>query len=299
MLHGKNLLTLKWVCEALQVSRSGYYNWVKRQEYREAKEEKDQADFTIILKAYHLYEKACGSRGIYMRLLHQGIKMNRKKIQRLMRKYQLFCSIRKPNPYKKIARATQENITKPNILNRQFKDSEPKTVILTDITYIPYGQGQVAYLSVMKDCRTKQILAYELSESLAVDFVLNTVTKLLKHHQIPKQQKTLIHSDQGTHYTSIAFQTILKDNELRQSMSRRGNCWDNAPVESFFGHMKDDLPDLSLVRDYSAIQRIVDEHMHYYNNYRYQWDLAKLSPNQFEQYLKTGVHPLSHLIDVA
>ncbi|WP_459771611.1 DDE-type integrase/transposase/recombinase, partial [Alkalibacterium sp. s-m-28] len=82
---------------------------------------------------------------------------------------------------------------------------------------------------------------YQLSESLSIDFVLEMIEDLLINHDISKQQKTLIHSDQGIHYTSIKFQKLLADKELRQSMSRRGNCWDNAPQESFFGHMKDEI----------------------------------------------------------
>jgi len=77
-------------------------------------------------------------------------------------------------------------------------------------------------------------------------------------------------------------------------MSRRGNCWDNAPQESFFGHMKDELPDLGGLNTFEALQTIVDDYMDYYNNDRYQWHLAKLSPNQYETYVKTGVYPLAH-----
>ena len=85
------------------------------------------------------------------------------------------------------------------------------------------------------------IMAYVLSDSLEVDFVLETVNRLLEQHRISLSTETLIHSDQGCHYTSCRFIQIVKDAQLRQSMSRRGNCWDNAPQESFFGHMKDEI----------------------------------------------------------
>lgn len=233
-----------------------------------------------------------------MRLLHKDIIMSRKKIQRLMRKYHLFCPIRKPNPYKQMAKAKKEHATKSNDVQRQFKAYGPKIVLLTDITYMYYGRARKAYLSTIKDAYTNQILAYEMSASLEIDFVLSTIHQLIANHDIPKNHKTLIHSDQGTHYTSVKFQALVTDEKLRQSMSRRGNCWDNAPQESFFGHMKDELPALGNLNAFEALQTIVDDYMEYYNNDRYQWGLAKLSPNQYEQYIKTGVYPLAHHLEI-
>lgn len=107
------------------------------------------------------------------------------------------------------------------------------------------------------------------------------------------QAETIIHSDQGCHYTSHKFINILYDKKLRQSMSRRGNCWDNAPQESFFGHMKDHIkPKLAECTAFSDVQVIIDDYIDYYNNRRYQWHLAKLSPNEFYKFVTTGVYPL-------
>jgi len=278
------------------VSRSGYYSWKKNQEQRDQRDVKDQADFEWILKAYQKRNKNKGSRGIHMTLLHMGILMNRKKVQRLMRKFNLFCPIRKPNPYKRMARAKQEAATKPNLLKRDFKANGPRSSLLTDITYLFYGRGKKAYLSTIKDSFTNQILSYVLSDSLEVDFVLETLNRLFENHEIPKNKKTLIHSDQGLHYTSIKFQSLVSDYELRQSMSRRGNCWDNAPQESFFGHMKDELPDLHQLNTFQQLQEALDDYMDYYNNERYQWNLAKLSPNQYDEFIKTGEYPLKNLV---
>lgn len=256
----------------------------------------DRIDFELILAAYQYRGYAKGSRSIHMCLLQTGIIMNRKKIQRLMDKYNLVCPIRKPNPYKRMAKSKKEHVTKPNLLNRQFKAHGPKTVLLTDITYLYYGRGQKAFLSTIKDAFTNQILSHTLSESLEVDFVLRLIEQLMENHAIPKKQKTLIHSDQGVHYTSIKFQTLLNNKELRQSMSRRGNCWDNAPQESFFGHMKDELGNLDSLLTFSDLSAKINDYMDYYNNERYQWDLAKLSPNQYAAFIKTGVYPLAHLV---
>ena len=162
--------------------------------------------------------------------------------------------------------------------------------MLTDITYLPYN-GTFAYLSVILDAFTKQVLAYVTSPSLEVDFVLETVDILISRHGAELKTKTLLHSDQGCHYTSYSYIDILKDNSLRQSMSRKGNCWDNAPQESFFGHMKDEL-DLASCSDYNDLLARIDDWADYCNNDRYQWNLALLSPNEYARYLESGVYPL-------
>lgn len=289
-----NLQNVKELCEIAGVSRSGYYNWVASAAKREQKEAQDRADFDLILQAYNFRGYDKGIRGIYMRLLHLDppIVMNLKKIQRLMHKYNLFCPIRKANPYRRMAKAMRTDCVFENILNREFKEHGPRKVLLTDITYIPYC-GIFCYLSVIIDAFTKQALAYVLSESLELDFVLETVQNLIDIHGISLDADTLIHSDQGCHYTSKKFRQIVKDSELRQSMSRRGCCWDNAPQESFFGHMKDEIGvKISAAESFSAVQAIIDDWMDYYNKERYQWELAKLSPDEYYKYLLTGHYPL-------
>lgn len=173
---------------------------------------------------------------------------------------------------------------------RKFTEYGPRNVLLTDITYLPYN-GTYAYLSTVLDAYTKQILSYVLSDSLEVDFVLETVEKLIKDHGIELTKETMIHSDQGCHYTSIRFIELVNDRELRQSMSRKGNCWDNAPQESFFGHMKDDI-DIRECTKYREVKAVIDDWMEYYNSERYQWQLSKLSPDEYYKYITTGVYPL-------
>ena len=289
-----NLQNVKELCEIAGVSRSGYYNWVASADKREQKEAQDRADFDLILQAYNFRGYDKGIRGIYMRLLHLDppVVMNLKKIQRLMHKYNLFCPIRKANPYRRMAKDMRTDCVFENILNREFKEHGPRKVLLTDITYIPYC-GIFCYLSVIIDAFTKQALAYVLSESLELDFVLETVQSLIDKHGVSLDADTLIHSDQGCHYTSKKFRQIVKDSELRQSMSRRGCCWDNAPQESFFGHMKDEIGvKISVAESFLEVQTIIDDWMDYYNRERYQWELAKLSPDEYYSYILTGHYPL-------
>ena len=287
-----NVLSVSMLCDIAQVSRSGYYRWINAEEKRKELEERDRKDFELILIAYQYRGYDKGARGIYMRLLHMNppITMNVKKIRRLMKKYNLFCPIRKANPYRRMAKALQTNNVADNILNREFKEHGPRMVLLTDITYIPYSNTR-CYLSTILDAFTKELLAYVLSESLEVDFVLETVNILIEKHGISLSAQTLVHSDQGCHYTSYSFIQILKDKNLRQSMSRRGNCWDNAPQESFFGHMKDEI-DVSGCKTFEEVKKIIDDWIDYYNSDRYQWDLAKLSPLEFYKYITTGEYPI-------
>lgn len=291
--NDNNLLNISELCKIAGVSRSGYYNWINNKDKRKIKERRDEADFQLILTAYSFRGYDKGARGIHMRLLHMGIRMNIKKIRRLMKKNDLVCQIRKANPYRRMAKAIQTSSIAPHLVDRNFIQA-PRLIILTDITYLFYGKSRKkAYLSVMKDCFTNEILAYVVSESLEVDFVLQTVHQLIeKHGDSLKTNQTIINSDQGVHYTSIAFQQLLKDKELRQSMSRRGNCWDNAPQESFFGHMKDeiDIKDCELFED---LIEIIDDYMDYYNNDRYQWELEKLSPSEYYQYWLTDIWPIN------
>ena len=239
-------------------------------------------------------QDAKGIRGIHMRLLHMDppVLMNLKKIQRLMRKYGLKCPIRKANPYRRMAKALKTDTVADNLLKREFREHGPRKVLLTDITYIPCC-GTFFYLSVIKDAYTLQILAYVLSESLEVDFVLETVNILIANHGATLDDETLIHSDQGCHYTSKKFREIVKDSNLRQSMSRRGNCWDNAPQESFFGHMKDHIMDkIATAASFEETKAIIDDYMDFYNSDNGIWELAKLTPNEYYEYCLTGVYPL-------
>ena len=286
-----NLLSVGRLCDLACVSRSGYYRWLSAADSRAQREERDRRDFELILEAYRFRGRNKGARGIHMRLLHMGILMNIKKIRRLMKKYQLVCPIRKANPYRQMMRAIQTSHRADNIVNRNFTQAGPRTILLTDITYIPDEEG-FCYLSSVKDAVTRECLAHVLSRSMEEEFVLETIEQLMSRHGFSMNAKTLIHSDQGPHYTSVRFIDLLKDKKLRQSMSRRGNCWDNAPKESFFGHMKDEL---KIHRDMSFEEILVevDDWMDYYNNDRYQWGLAKLSPREFYEYLMTGEYPLA------
>lgn len=290
-----NALSISKMCELAEVSRSGYYEWLAAKPVREQRENNDRADFDLILEAYKHRGYAKGARGIYMRLLHMEIRMNLKKIRRLMNKYGLKCPYRGPNPYRQMAKALRTNSVFPNVVNRNFLAGGARKVLLTDITYIFYDTG-VCYLSTVLDAFTHEILAYELSTNLQIGFVLKTVEDLVKKHGCTLDDTTIVHSDQGCHYTSKAFIKALHDYNFVQSMSRKGNCWDNAPQESFFGHMKDEIKyEIAMMKTFDKVKEKIDDWIDYYNNDRYQWELAKLSPKEYYQYVTTGVYPLANV----
>ena len=290
--HDNNLLSISALCRIAGVSRSGYYNWVGNEGVRQQQEDADKADFDLILEAYRFRGYPKGARAIHMRLLHTGIRMNVKKIRRLMKKYGLVCPIRRPNPYRRMARDMQTNHVAPNVINREFRLHGERKILLTDITYLFYRGGR-CYLSVIMDAYTKEALAWQVSESLAVDFVLLTVEQLQQSHGMSLDSEVIVHSDQGCHYTSNAFIAKLRDAEFVQSMSAKGCCWDNAPQESFFGHMKDEIKaEVVKCRSFPEVRDLLEDWMDYYNHDRYQWDLLKLSPAEYYEYLQTGVYPL-------
>ena len=283
---------VKYLCELANVSRSGYYNYFSNKSInnRKMKELQDEKDRDIILDAYNRHGFKKGAKGIKMTLENEdGIVFNLKHIRRIMFKYDIVCPIRKANPYKQMLKANLEHRTLENKLNREFKQGVPRKVLLTDITYLFYGDYKKAYLSTIKDAETNEILAYRLSTNLYLDFVLNTMWDLAKQKEVPISKDAFVHSDQGSHYTSPTFQSLLKELNLGQSMSRRGNCWDNAPQESFFGHMKDEI-DLKSCKTFKDLQLEIDRYIEYYNNYRYQWNLKKMSPVQYRNHLLSTIN---------
>ena len=264
------------------VSRSGYYRWLKNC----GKPDKDERDYLIINELFEKGKRRLGWRSIQMRLKNEKqIIMNHKKIIRIMKKYQLFVKIRRRNPYKFIAKKTQEHRTFENKLNREFRQLMPFRVFCADITYMFFGR-QLAYLSVIKDICSGEIVAWEISEHIDMRLVVGTVEKLKSNDSLPIESlsEILIHSDQRFHYTNPIYIKMVKDLNMAQSMSRKGNCIDNAPMESFFGHLKDEV-DYKNCQSFEELKQLIGEYIEYYNNRRYQWELKKMTPVEYRNHL--------------
>lgn len=270
------------LCELKNVSRSGYYRWLKDSD----NPDRDLEDYELIKEIFDKGKKKLGWRSIQMKLFNEkNITMNHKKISRIMKKYLLFTKIRRRNPYKAIAKKNQEHRTCENKLNRQFKQATPLKVFCTDITYLFFNR-RLAYLSVVKDICSGEIVGWKLSTHIDMELVLGTIEMMKNNANLPLTsfQDILIHSDQGFHYTNPQYIKIVDDLNMIQSMSRKGNCIDNAPMESFFGHFKDDV-DYQECRTYEELNVLVEEYIEYYNNARYQWDLKKMTPVQYRNHL--------------
>jgi putative transposase len=278
---------VSYLCGLVGVSRSGYYNFFtpESQEKRKQKEKCDEEVKEIILKAFHYKRRKKGARQIKMTLEGQfNVVYNLKRIRRIMKKYKIVCPIRKANPYKRMMKATHEHSVVPNLLKRDFNQGIPGKVLMTDITYLTYGTNMRAYLSTIKDGSTGEILAYHVSKRITLDIATDTLQKLKKNRKFKKAKDALIHSDQGVHYTHPDFQRMVKKLGLLQSMSRRGNCWDNAPQESFFGHLKDETY-IKECATFEEVKKEINQYMIYYNNQRYQWNLNKMTPAQYRDHL--------------
>ena len=251
------------------VSKSGYYKWLQAADLPN----KDYSDYRKIKEVFDKGKGKYGWRSIKMRLPE----MNHKKIQRIMKKYDLVTKVRRRNPYKAIMKKRLEHRTFPNKLQRAFDQIVPRSVFCTDITYLPFNK-MYAYLSVIKDIATGEVVAWNMSSGLEITLVTETIK------QMESCENALIHSDQGFHYTSPLFIEIVQGLGMIQSMSSKGNCIDNAPIESFFGHMKDELDYKSCV-SIEELRLEIARYMAYYNYERKQWTKNKMSPVERRNYL--------------
>lgn len=285
----KNIkLSITQMCQLADVNRSGYYGYIKKLSgtRKTEKDFQDELDYRMIKEVFDEQNIEKGGRQIKMQVLRKyGVNMNLKRVYRIMKKYDIVCTIRQPKPMKAAMRAFKTTNYKENKVNRQFHQGKAKKVLLTDITYLHYASGKsTAYLSTIKDATTKQILTWNLSESLELDIVLNMMDTLIREYGKELATGVMIHSDQGCHYTAYGYQKILEMNHIIQSMSRRGNCWDNAPQESFFSTFKCE----SGYRNSKTLNELAEcigKYIGYYNMRRPQWGLHKMTPFEYDCYL--------------
>lgn len=208
---------LSYLCNSAGVSRSGYYNYfcAKTTATRNEQEINDLESYKYILAVFNFKKRKKGARQIKMTLKNEfNINYNLKRIRRIMKKYDIICPHRKANPYRRMMKATKEHTVLPNLLNRDFKQGVPGKVLLTDISYLFYKNGQKAYLSTILDASTNEALAYNVSKNLKINIVTDTIDNLINTNNYLLRKDVFIHSDQGVHYTSPIFQSKLKQNNI-------------------------------------------------------------------------------------
>ena len=285
--HGVGM-NIREILQKVGISKSTYYealykcNYGMATEYRMQQDARDLEKILYVMD-YKGFEK--GIRQIYMMLPELcGVKFAMSRIRRLLRGAGIRSGVRAPNPAKRRMGRFLERNRKPNLLKREFRLHMPNEIRLTDVTYLDYGCGDKqkrAYGSSCIDPVTGKLLVFHLSESNDLKLALDTLYKL---SEVPSAEGALLHSDQGIVYFTDEFQEELAGMGMVQSMSKRGNCWDNAPQESFFGHFKDECP-YEGCEDIDDLREMIDGYAWYYNHERHQWDRKMMTPVQFEEYL--------------
>ena len=282
--------SLRNILKRTGISRSVYYRLLKddtiaaKVEARKNRK-KEEMDTVRRVAEYGGYPK--GSRAIYMQMpILEGKRMSRGKICTLMQEMHLQCRIRRPNANRRAARKRLAEHVKPNLLKRTFKMHRPGEVILTDVTYLKYhNEKKLAYASATIDAVTGRLYEMNVSEYNDADLVIQTILSL-PHPDKEAEVRPLLHSDQGVLYLSDEYQELLAELGFVQSMSKRGNCWDNAPQESFFGHFKDDVEYRNL-RTLDELRSELERYKAYFNEIRGQWTRGKMTPLQREAWINS------------
>ena len=210
-----------------------------------------------------------------------GQRMSVHRVLDLMRLDGIRTTIRQPSKNRKAMRELMQRNGHPNLLDRRFTQYRPNQVRLTDVTYLDYGNGLRAYGSASIDPVTGRLICFVINENNDLQLALDTLEAMDAY---PAEKGGIIHSDQGILYFTDDYQAAVKERNLIQSMSRRGNCWDNAPQESFFGHFKDECRYYEC-KTLAELRCAVHEYGVYYNQDRRMWARKHMTPIEYEAYL--------------
>lgn len=271
------------ILRSVGISRNSYYQYIGNDRYGLDVDERDARDVGDVRYAFEYKGYAKGVRIVYMLIpLLTGRSIGIARVRRIMRNYGMRCEVRKPNPNKQGAAKSMEERRKPNLLRRMFRLHRPNEVRITDVTVIEYGDGEKAYGSALMDPVTSRLIVFIVSEHNDLELAKETLRRADAH---PCKNGGIFHSDQGTIYLAAEFQDEVARLGFRQSMSRRGNCWDNSPQESFFGHFKDEC-DYSRCRDIEELRVCIADYAYYYNYERGVWQHRQMTPVKYEEYLQ-------------
>lgn len=263
------------LCNMLEVSESGYHEWLKR---KPSLWQQEEARLEVAIRAAHRKSRgAHGPKKLKQDLVDEGIMVGECRIRRIRKRLGIKCVQKK-----KYKVTTDSNHTLPvaeNLLKQKFQASAPNQVWLTDITYISTGEGWL-YLAGHKDLFTGEVVGYAMSERMTKDLVSRSLFQAVS---LKKPDKGLIHhSDRGSQYCSYDYQGLLKQFGMKSSMSGKGNCYDNAPMESFWGVLKSELVYHRNFKTRADAVREITEYIEiFYNRQRRQQRLGYLSPAAF------------------
>lgn len=267
----RNRYAISTMCHFFGVSRSGYYNFVHRLD----KPERDAELAQMISQHQKRCFQTYGYRRMCLWLKSQQIYRNPKTILRIMKKYSLLSEIRRRRKWRQMGQQIHKY---ENLLNRKFSADRPNSKWVTDISYIHTKQG-VLYLSMIRDLYDNRIVSYKTGTQQTVNLVLDTIHLAMKREKKRIAAELQLHSDQGFQYTSQAYFNLTKVYGIVPSMSRRGNCYDNAMAENFFSILKTECIYRAKPNSIEEANLMIENYIHFYNHERIQ--------------LKTGLAPLA------
>ncbi len=265
------------LCRLLEVSRSGYYDWVARAPSQKAQE--DEALKASIKKHFDDQRGRAGMRTI-KRQLHrvEEVDVSRRRIGRLMQELGLRCITRKK--FKATTNSRHNLPVADNLLNRQFEVATPNQAYVGDITYVWTQEGWL-YLSILIDLFSRAVVGWSTSERMQANLVCDTLRMAIAQRQ--PESGLIVHSDRGVQYASNAFQALLDEHGYQCSMSRKGNCWDNAVEESFFHSLKMELIYQRRFETREEAKQAIFEYIEvFYNRKRCHSTIDYLSPLDYE-----------------
>ncbi|EPX62663.1 Mobile element protein [Cystobacter fuscus DSM 2262] len=267
---------VKFMCQQLGVSRSGYYAWQGRPE--SARQVSDRALAKEVTQVHHDSRRTYGSPRVHAELRARGQRVSRKRVVRLMREQGLAA--RRRRRYVATTDSRHHQPVAPNVLARDFSPAQPNTTWATDITYVGTREGGL-YLAVVLDLFSRKVVGWSMSETIDRHLVLAALDMALKGQQPPRG--LVHHSDRGSQYASEDYQRALTARGIECSMSRKGNCWDNAVVESFFSTLKQELVYTTDFTTREQARLALFEYIEvFYNRQRRHSTLGYVSPVNFE-----------------
>jgi putative transposase len=265
-----------YMCQQLGVSRSGYYAWRERSESKRQK-----ADQLLAEQVASVYQESRGTYGsprVHAELRAQGHRVSRKRVARLMS--QRGLAARRRRRFVRTTDSRHSLPVAPNLLSRNFSPGQPNSTWATDITYVPVRQGWL-YLAIVMDLYSRRVVGWAMGEKIDRHLVLRALDMALKGRQPP--EGLLHHSDRGSQYASEDYRKALEARGILCSMSRKGNCWDNAVVESFFSSLKMELVHEADFSTHEEARTAIFQYIEvFYNRHRRHSTLGYLSPVDFE-----------------
>lgn len=270
------------MCRVLGISRSGYYAWLKRPE--SSRQRRNRKLLKEIRKLYKVSRETYGSPRITRALNKKNITCGKNRVARLMRENNIVAKTRKK--YKATTNSKHNYPVAENLLNQNFTAGSPNQVWVTDITYIPTDEGWL-YLAAIEDLYHRKIVGWSMGSTMTRKLVLDALRQAVRRYR--PSAGLIHHSDRGSQYASHEYQRALKDYKMITSMSRKGNCYDNACMESFFGTLKRELIHGIRFRTRAEARQAIFEYIEvFYNRIRLHSALGYMSPIEYEQTFKAA-----------